>query len=77
MSEVFNVSELERIKQMDKAYITPDDASKVLMCDPQWIRITARDNPEALGFKVLRVGNRTKILRLPFIAFIEGGGALA
>lgn len=63
---------LETIKQMDSVTITPAQAAPVLSCDPHFIRIMAREKPDALGFPVTVVGRRTKIPRLPFIKYIEG-----
>lgn len=61
---------LEDIIRSDKPFITPQDAADVLRCSAQLIRIQARDNPEALGFPVIRVGNRTKIPRKAFVRFM-------
>ena len=57
-----------------KAYITPAQAAAVLECDAQYIRMAAHQDPDQLGFPVMCVGNRTKIMRLPFIKFVTGGG---
>ena len=69
-----NMGELEKIRNSEKAYITPAQAAAVLECDPQYIRLQAREDPEKLGFPVVCIGNRTKILRLPFLRFVIGGG---
>ena len=61
---------LEDIIRSDKPFITPQDAADVLQCSAQLIRIQARDNPEARGFPVIRVGNRTKIPRKAFVRFM-------
>lgn len=66
---------LEDLKGMDKVVITPAEAAQVLNCDPHWIRLTARERPEALGFPAICLGSRVKIPRLPFIQFLEGGAA--
>lgn len=63
---------LERVKQMEKPTITPVIAAQVMGCDPQFIRVAARDCPSMLGFPVVRIGTRTKIPRVPFIRFLEG-----
>lgn len=68
------MSALEKIKAMTAAIITPAQAAEVLECNPQYIRYMAHHDPAALGFPVFTVGQRTKVLRLPFIAFVEGGG---
>lgn len=66
---------LDELKALDRAVITPAIAAQFLGCNPYAISITARDCPERLGFPVSRVGSRTKIPRLAFIRFLEGGGA--
>lgn len=69
---------LDEIRKSTKATIRPIDAAAVLGCNPQCIRIMAREAPERLGFPVFCVGNRVKIPRLPFLAFMgctEGVGA--
>ena len=69
-----NMEALEAISRLDRAYITAAEAAAVLGCDPQYIRMAAHQDPAQLGFPVMCVGNRTKILRLPFIKFVTGGG---
>ena len=63
---------LDEIKRSDKCFLAPNEISEVLACDPQLIRVAARDCPEQLGFPVTRVGSRTKIPRIPFINDVEG-----
>ena len=46
----------------------------MLHSDPQLIRVAARQRPELLGFDVIIVGNRVKIPREAFIAFMRGKG---
>ena len=55
-----------------KPVLTPAEVSKVLGCDPNKIRATARTHPERLGFPVCVVGTRVKIPRIPFLRFICG-----
>lgn len=65
---------LEEIKRMDKPFITPQQAARVIGCDPMYIRLTARgSNPESLGFKTTVMGTRTHIPRIPFIRYVEEG----
>lgn len=64
---------LQDIKAMDKLTLTPAEAAEVLGCDPQLIRVAAREKPGLLGFPVISMKSRTKIPRLPFIRFIEEG----
>ena len=61
---------IEEIKASDKVFLVPKDIAPVLRCDPYSISLMARDYPEALGFPVVRLGNRTKIPRIPFLQFV-------
>lgn len=63
---------LQDIRAMDKEFITPDTASRILGCDPQYIRVTAREAKEDLGFPVVLIKSRVKIPRKAFIQFMEG-----
>lgn len=63
---------LDAIKRMETPTITPAQAAPVLGCDPHWIRLVARQQPERLGFPVTVIRSRTKIPRVPFIRYIEG-----
>jgi len=42
----------------------------VIGCNPQVIRIQARECPQALGFPTMIVGKRVKIPKLPFLQFM-------
>lgn len=58
--------------------LPPTDVAEVLKCDPQYVRLTARDRPEALGFPVIVVGKRVKIPRMPFLrrmGYLTGEGS--
>lgn len=61
---------IHEMQQSQAAYLLPADVAGVLECDPQCIRIMARNNREALGFPVCVVGRRTKIPRVPFLRFL-------
>ena len=63
---------LAELKQLDKDVITPAQAAGVLGCDPQYIRVAARQRPELLGFPVTLIRSRDKIHRLAFIRYMEG-----
>ena len=63
---------LQDIKQMDKDVITPAEAAQVVGCDPQQLRLTAREKPQNLGFPVIIVKSRIKIPRVAFIRYMEG-----
>lgn len=63
---------LSDLKKMNTDVITPNVASKVLGCDPHWIRVAAHQDKSLLGFPVVLIGNRVKIPRKAFIRFMEG-----
>lgn len=61
---------IEDIRAMDKSWLLPSEAAQVLGCDPQWLRIMARERPERLGFPVCCTSeHRVKIPREPFLRF--------
>ena len=66
---------LEAIKAKDDLMITSAEAAPVLGVDAQSIRLQAEADPRMLGFRVSRIGGRTLIPRLPFIAWVEGASA--
>ena len=61
---------VQEIQKSEKVFLLPTDVAPVLQCDPHWIRLTARHNPERLGFPVTVTGTRTRIPRIPFLRFI-------
>ena len=63
---------LDDLKRLDREFLTPAQVADVLGCDPQGIRVWARQRPEGLGFPVCLVGSRIKIPRRAFIAWMEG-----
>ena len=64
---------LTEMRASDAAFLKPTDVAEVLRCSPHLIRCAARDDPKLLGFPVIRVGNRTKIPRRAFLAFLGEG----
>ena len=67
--EVENMT-VEEINSSTKEVLTPGDLAGVLQCDPQSIRVRARQRPELLGFPVIVMGNRVKIPRRAFLKHI-------
>jgi len=63
---------LTEIKASDKPMLTPADVAPVLGCDPQDIRVAARQRPDLLGFNFTVIGTRVKIPRVAFIRWVEG-----
>ena len=63
---------LEEIRILEREYLTPAQVASVLGCDPQFIRVCARQAPERLGFNVAIIGHRIKIPRRNFLRWMEG-----
>lgn len=63
---------IEEMKRSAKEVLTPQDVAEVLGCDPQNVRILARQRPELLGFPVIVIKNRVKIPRRAFLKYITG-----
>lgn len=61
---------LEEIRTSPLDILTPAQVAPILGCDPQCIRVTARETPEKLGFPVAVVGTRVRIPRLSFLRFM-------
>lgn len=63
---------LDEIRNSTKEVLTPAEVAPVLGCDPQDIRVAAKQHPERLGFNVMVIGTRVKVPRLAFIRWMEG-----
>jgi hypothetical protein len=64
---------LDEIRNSTKEVLTPAEVSEVLGCDPQDVRVAARQRPDLLGFHVCVLGSRVKIPRRAFLNWLEGG----
>lgn len=64
---------LTMIVTSEKELLTPADVAPVLGCDPQDIRVTAKQAPERLGFPVTVIGTRVKIPRRAFLVWLGHG----
>lgn len=69
---------MAQIAQMDTVYLTPKEAAPLLGCDPYWISLMAKtaEGRRDLGFPVIRVGCRTKVLRAPFLRYLGWEGPI-
>ena len=63
---------LDEIRNSTKEVLTPAEVAPMLGCDPQDIRVAAKQHPERLGFNVAVIGTRVKVPRLAFIRWMEG-----
>lgn len=66
---------IEEIEGLEREYLVPAQIAPILGCDPQDIRVAARQAPERLGFPVTVIGTRTKIPRRSFLRWLVGRGA--
>jgi len=62
----------EEVLASDKDMLTPYDIAPILRANPATLRMTARDYPERVKFPFVFSGNRMKIPRLGFIAWMGG-----
>lgn len=63
---------MEEIRASGKDVLTVADIAPVLGAHPQWIRKTAQDTPQLIGYPFTFTGNRMKIPREGFIRWMEG-----
>lgn len=63
----------EQILSSNKPILKPQEISGVMGCHPQVINLLAKQN--RLPFPFFRSGNRTKIPREGFIAWMKGGAS--
>ncbi len=63
---------LEEARSSDKVMLTPAEVASIIHCDAHALRIMARQNPEALGFKTTVIRSRTLIPREAFLAWLSG-----
>lgn len=61
---------LKEVGAMRQEMLTPQIVAAVIGCNPQLLRIQARECPQALGFPTVVVGKRVKIPRVPFLQFM-------
>ena len=62
---------IEDVKKMDKPILSPAEVASVLHSSAAIIRWQAAHDASKLGFPCSRIGTRTKIPRLAFIAWFE------
>lgn len=63
---------LQDLAAIEGDVLSANDVADYLNCSPQLIREQARTKPELLGFKVIVVGSRTMIPKMPFINYMGG-----
>lgn len=63
---------LADLSNIEGDVLSANDVAAYLHCSPQLIREQARTKPELLGFKVIVVGTKTMIPKMPFIRYMGG-----
>ena len=66
---------LSDIEAIDREYLLPREVAAVLGCDPQGIRVWARQRPQELGFPVVVIGSRVRIPKQGFLTYMGKGNA--
>ena len=69
---------LAELAELDVIVLTPVQAASVIGCDAYAISVAAETaaGRELLGFPVIRVGNRTKIPRIPLLEYLGWRGPI-
>lgn len=63
---------LEDIEAINKTMLVPTDICKYLGCSAYTINIATRDGKNPFPFPVIRLGNRVKIPKIPFVMAMRG-----
>ncbi len=62
---------LEEIKRIDKEMLSCEDVAPYFGCDPQDIRVQAKQNASALGVPCVMIGSRVKFPKAGFVNYCE------
>ena len=62
---------LEEIKQIPKEMLSCEDVAPYFGCDPQDIRVQAKQDPSARGVPCIVVGSRVKFPKAGFVNYCE------
>lgn len=63
---------LRELETTDRDFLKATDVARFIGCDPQIIRVIARNHPEKLGFPVCVMQTRVRIPRLAFLKWLRG-----
>ena len=63
---------LAEIEQLDRDFITVQEAAGCLHCEAQLIRDEATKNPKFLGFPISKIGHSYKIPKEGFVRWCKG-----
>lgn len=69
---------LKQIAEMDCMFLIPSQVAPLLGCAQYYINVASQtpDGRAYLGFPVVRIGNRVKVPRIPFLRFMGWEGAI-
>lgn len=65
--------DLSLIDQIPEAWLTPEEAARIIGCNPASLRQQARQDPAALGFPVCVIGTTTRIPKDGFLFWMKYG----
>lgn len=63
------------LEEVTSEWLTPEEVSKVIGCNPQSLRVQARQNPSQLGFPVCVMGSTVRIPKDGFLFWCRFGYA--
>ena len=63
---------LDEIEAMDKEMLVPTDIAPYLGCAPYTINVATRNGENPFPFPIIRMGNRVRIPKMPFIKAMRG-----
>lgn len=63
---------LEEIEALDKDILVPADIAPYLGCMPYSINVATRDGRNPFPFPIIRMGNRVRIPKAPFLKAMRG-----
>lgn len=72
MSERVMPKTLEEIEALPKDILVPTDIAGYLGCTPYTINVATRDGSNPFPFPIIRLGNRVRIPKIPFLKVMRG-----
>ena len=63
---------LKEIEALPKDMLVPKDVYKYLGCSQYTINVCTRDGNNPFPFPIIRIGNRVRIPKIPFVKAMRG-----
>ena len=63
---------LEELEALDKEMLVPTDIAPYLGCSPYTINVYTKNGQNPFPFPIIRMGNRVRIPKVPFIKAMRG-----